>query len=242
MTSPRIAAAILASLTLAACASDQDQPYRPPSQPDKPRATIFISPAGQVFHALAGQPYPVARWFSQADRDHDGRITRQEFRADFEAFFGALDANHDGVIDGFELDDYEQKTAPEILSVLDRPGVDPPSTTDSDARDDGQNGGIDELGGARRRRGDPGADGGARNSAAKLSVLGASAYSLMNVSEPVASADADFDGKVTLAEFLALADRRFDVLDPMGLGYLTLAGLPRTPDQVAVEGKKPKAP
>ncbi len=248
MTSPRpsAAAVALACLCLCACASDHDQPYRPPSRPDKPRPTIFISPAGQPFHAAAGQPYPVVQWFAQVDQNHDGRITRQEFRDDFEAFFRTLDANHDGVIDSFEMDDYEQKVAPEILSVLERPGVEPPSAQDSDGQDDGQTGGIRQIGGEHRHRADGGAPSGAgadaRNSSAKLSVLGAYAYSLLNVSEPIASADADFDGKVTLSEFMAAADRRFDLLDPKGVGYLTLATLPRTPDQVAVEGRKPKAP
>ncbi len=242
MTSPRTSAAAvgLACLCLCACASDHDPPYQPPSRPDKPRPTIFISPAGQPFHAAAGQPYPVVQWFAQADENKDGRITRQEFRDDFAAFFRTLDANHDGVIDSFEMDDYEHKVAPEILSVLERPGVDPPSSPD------GQDGGIREIGGDRRHRmgGDATAGGGAdaRNSSAKLSVLGAYAYSLLNISEPISSADADFDGKVTLSEFLTASDRRFDLLDPKATGYLTLSSLPRTPDQVAVEGRKPKTP
>lgn len=240
------AAAVLACISLAACASEQDQPYRPPSRPDRPRPTIFLSPAGQAFHAAAGEPYPVAKWFAQVDRDHDGRISREEFRADFEAFFRTLDANHDGMIDSFELDDYEHKVAPEILSVLERPGVEAPSE-----HNDGQTGG-ERGGGGHRHRGDgpqeldaPARQEGGpsgQNSTMRLSALGASAYSLLDVSEPVASADADFDGKVTLAEFLAAADRRFDQLDTKRLGYLTLQTLPRTPDQVAVEGQKPKAP
>jgi hypothetical protein len=243
------AAVLLTCAALAACASEQEQPYRPPNRPDRPRPTIFLSPAGQPFHAAAGEPYPVAKWFAQADRDHDGRISREEFRADFEAFFRTVDANHDGVIDSFELDDYEHKIAPEILSVLERPGVEAPSTQNDGEIGQGQTGG--ERGGHRHHGDGPQEldaparqDGGpvGQNSTLKLSALGASAYSLLDVSEPVASADADFDGKVTLAEFLAAADRRFDQLDTKRLGYLTLQSLPRTPDQVAVEGQKPKAP
>ncbi len=67
---------------------------------------------------------------------------------------------------------------------------------------------------------------------------GAPAYSLLNVSEPVVSADADFDGKVTLDEYLRAADRRFDQLDKDRLGYLTLDTLPQTPEQIGVEGRK----
>ncbi len=246
MTAPRTTLTLLACLTLAACADDLNKPERPSDKADRPRPTIFISPAGQPFHAAAGQPYPVAQWFAQADANHDGRITREEFRADFEAFFKTLDVNHDGVIDSFELDDYEQKVAPEILSVLERPVVEPPSSSAAPQTGDGP---IELPGSGRRRRGGAeggvggqGAQGRAGNSTTRLSILGAAAYSLFPEPEPVASADADFDGKITLAEFLAAADRRFDMLDTKKLGYLTLDGLPRTPDQIAIEGKKPKAP
>ncbi len=230
MTAPRIytAALVLTALALAGCASDQDQPYRAPSHPDRPRPTIFLSPAGQPFRAAPGEPYPVVKWFAQVDRDHDGRITREEFRADFEAFFHILDTNHDGLIDSFEVDDYERKVAPEILSVLEQPRVVTPPAPDSNDQ------GIGEILGAR-----PSPENARGNSTARLSVLGASAYSLLNATEPVASTDADFDGKITLAEFLAAADRRFATLDTKGRGYLTLDALPRTPDQIAVEGRKP---
>jgi len=246
MTAPRTTVILLACLALAACADDSDKPERPSNRPDRPRPTIFLSPAGQPFHAGAGQPYPVAQWFAQTDTNHDGRITREEFRADFEAFFNTLDVNQDGVIDSFELDDYEQKVAPEILSVLERPQVEAPSASPSAPSGDGP---IEVPGAGRRRRG--GAEGGADgqggqgragNSTTRLSVLGAAAYSLFPEPEPVASADTDFDGKITRSEFLAAADRRFDQLDAKKLGYLSLDNLPRTPDQIAIEGKKPKAP
>ena len=35
------------------------------------------------------------------------------------AFFRTLDENHDGIIDGLEVQDYEQKVAPEILPHID---------------------------------------------------------------------------------------------------------------------------
>ena len=237
---PSFLAVFAACFTLVGCAADQDQPYRPPSRPDKPRPTIFLSPAGQPFRAAAGQPYPVARWFAQVDRDHDGHISREEFRADFEAFFRTLDSNHDGVIDGFELDNYEQKVAPEILSVLERPRTDAAAAPANDDQGMSQRGGEGRRG--RQSRGGDGQQQGGGDNSARLSVLGASAYSLLNVSEPVASADANFDGKISLTEFLSAADRRFDMLDAKKLGYLTLEGLPRTPDQVAIQGKKPAAP
>ena len=179
--------------------------------------TLFLSPAGEPFHAEAGQPYPVATWFAQADSNHDGQLSRDEFRADFTRFFNMLDQNHDGVIDGLELQRYEQQVAPEVLPRLAQ----------------AQGGFPGERGGAGQRRlaEPPRAPGGAQYD-------GAPAYSLLNVSEPVGSADADFDGRITLQEFQATADRRFDLLDKSKTGYLTLDTLPQTPEQVAVEGRK----
>ena len=54
-------------------------------------------------------------------------------------------------------------------------------------------------------------------------------FMLMNEPEPVASADTDFDGKVTLAEAMAAARRRFEELDVNHDGRLTRAELPQTP-------------
>jgi hypothetical protein len=221
-----VALAALA-LTAAACAGDPGgQPRRDPRKD----ASLFISPAGKPFHADPGQPYPVRVWFAQADRDHDGKITRAEFRADFEAFFNQLDTNHDGVIDGLETAAYEERVAPEILPRLAQ------GQATGDAR------GPDEPGepGDGRRPREPRQLAAAPERKGQLAIEGAPAFSLMNVSEPVISADLNFDGKVSLQEFLAAADRRFDGLDTDKLGYLTLEGLPRTPEQIVLEGKKPR--
>jgi hypothetical protein len=202
-----VAALIGAALTASATAAPQREA----------RPTLFLSPAGEPFHADAGKPYPVAVWFAQADADHDGKLTRDEFRADFARFFSVLDQNHDGVIDGLELQRYEQQVAPEVL----------PRLAQVQGGRPGERGGPGErkLAEPPTRRGGPDYD-------------GAPAYSLLNVSEPVASADADFDGRITLDEFQRTADRRFDALDKDRKGYLTLDTLPQTPEQVAVEGKR----
>jgi hypothetical protein len=235
---PALSALILGAtaLSLAACADDPGprQPRRDPhTQP-----TLFISPAGKPFHAGPGEPYPVRAWFAEADRNHDGKITKEEFRADFEAFFRQLDTDHDGVIDGLETAAYEERVAPEIL----------PRLAQTPAREVGG----DDEGGRGRGGGGGGGGGGRRRGAAPLQLAaapprrgqeafdGAPEFSLMNVSEPVISADLNFDGKVSLEEFLAAADRRFAVLDEDKLGYLTLDALPYTPEQIVVEGKKPK--
>jgi hypothetical protein len=220
--------AVLAlGLGLAACASDPGPPRRDPHRD----ASLFISPAGKPFHADPGQPYPVRAWFAEADRNHDGKITKDEFRADFEAFFRTLDTDHNGVLDGLETMAYEETVAPEILPRLAQMQATEVRTQDPD-----------EVPGARRQRvgSAPRRLAQAPERRGQTSFDGAPEFSLLNISEPVLGADTNFDGKVTLAEFLAAADRRFAALDTDGLGYLTLEGLPRTPEQIVLEGKKPK--
>lgn len=78
------------------------------------RTQLFISPSGQPFRAPMGQPYPSAAWFAQADRDHDGKLTREEFRADADAWFEKLDLNHDGQISMPEVTHWEDEVVPEI--------------------------------------------------------------------------------------------------------------------------------
>ena len=67
--------------------------------------------------------------------------------------------------------------------------------------------------------------------------MGAAAYGLLAEPEPVRAADTNLDGRVTKAEFLAAADRRFKRLDKRGDGKLTLDELPMTAWQAAM-GKR----
>ena len=212
------------ALLLAACASSDDQAHhehgdgqaahKPPPAP-----TLFISPAGQPFRAAPGEPYPVAKWFAQTNAAHDGRLTRAEFRADAEAFFHVLDENHDGIIDGFEVNDYEQTVVPEIMGAY--------------------SGGDASSGRSRRRGPGPAPNGRSSGPSAGANAVlqGAAVYGLLNEPEPVTATDTKLDGRITLAEFLAAADRRFDKLDTKQLGYLTLDDLPKTPAQLMASGK-----
>lgn len=197
---------------------------------------VFISPAGKPYRARPGEPYPVALWFAEADANHDGKLTRDEMRADAAAFFRTLDTNHDGVIDGFEVQAYEQTVAPEILPHIDNlragEGFDPNVDLADQRNTEGP--GSSGRGSSGRGRGgfqmsQP------REPKGETGTQGAAVYSLINQPEPVAAADADFDGKITLAEFEAAADRHFDILDTKEQGYLTLAGLPKTPIQLMIE-------
>ena len=176
--------------------SDDDEGGPPPNA----RAQLFISPSGQPFRAPGGQAYPSAAWFAAADRDHDGRITRDEFRADAETWFKVLDEDGDGQIGMPEVTRWEDELVPELTRL----GL-----------------GLGGSGG-RSARG--------RNELRTRSQ-GAAAFSLINEPHPIRGADANFDYKVSRAEWRAAADRRFALLDADGDGAVLVTDLRPTPAQ-----------
>jgi len=220
-------------LTLTACASgpppgghDRGPGPGPGPQgdaPSAPRPQIFISPAGEPFRADGQAPYPVAAWFSGADADHDGALTRTEFVADARRFFAVLDGNHDAVIDGPEVSLYETRIAPEILGSI----------------------ALGSGGGARPSRGPEGGGGpgdgppgGGRGRGLVGGALqGAAPYGLIAEPQPVMGADADFNRRITRDEAERAAKARFALLDKDGDGSLRLADLPRTLVEAAAEGR-----
>lgn len=174
--------------------------------PPRPRVQLFISPSGQPFRAPGDQPYPSAAWFAAADRDHDGRLTREEFRADADGWFNVLDVDADGSVDLPEVTRWEEELVPELTRTA--------------------------LGGGGFGRGARG-----RNELNTRSQ-GAAAFSLINEPHPIRGADADFDFKVTRAEWRAAADRRFALLDPDGDGMILAGDLKQTPAQVVRDESK----
>ena len=213
---------------------------------------LFISPCGEPYRGRPGEPYPVALWFKQADLNHDGVIDRAEFRADHAGFFDALDADGNGVLEGPELSFYERRVVPDILgpdsiALNSPPGLAAPgrlgaklflaqalgeSPEGSHSGDAGKQGYLGP-GGARG----PAEDLGSRRRPPK-ELLGAAAYGLLAEPEPVRAADTDLDGRVTKAEFLAAADRRFNLLDKRKDGKLTLDELPFTASQIQLARRK----
>lgn len=232
MIRPMIVAAF--AISVAACASEPPKrEFRhhggPPGGEAHQRRGVFISPSGEPFRSGDG----LAAWFAGADADRDGTITLAEFQADAERFFRVLDANHDGVVDGFEINTYEQTVAPEIAAMeFDRQpgggegaqrgggmggggGMGRGGGMDRGGMGGGRHGGHGRMGG-----GAPGGDGADRGQPGDRG--GGGRYSLINEPEPVANADENVDGKVTLEEWRHAAARRFAVLDKQKSGRLTL--------------------
>lgn len=213
----------IAAATLAACASAPPEgpggrggPGGPSNEhgPSPIRGPqLFISPAGEPFRAPPGAPYPIAAWFGGADTNHDGALSRDEFVADSLRFFAVVDADHNGVIDGFEVSTYETRIAPEIVG-----GV-APGTTRRGPMGQGPGGdGEDEMSPRGRRQG--------------TNVLqGAALYGLIAEPEPVMAADGDFNRRITKDEATKAAKVRFALLDTNKDGLLKLAELPQTPAQ-----------
>lgn len=230
----RVACLMLLFAASPALAQDPGQPIsipgggprEPPPPPSPPPRQLFISPAGEPFRAEPDQPYPVSGWFGQADADHDGILTREEFTTDALAFFDRLDTDKDQIVDGFENLDYERNVAPEIIGVMPSParreGAAPLALPPTRAEQVyGQPSFLHPRGRpmpARRQ--------------------GAAQYSLINEPHPVRGADADLDQRVSRGEAAAAARMRYGLLDADGDGRIVLADLPRTPAQ-AMPGAPP---
>jgi Ca2+-binding EF-hand superfamily protein len=178
---------------------------------------MFISPMGEPFRAERGTD-ALATWFAAADRNHDGYLTVDEMQADAERFFALLDTNHDGEIDPDEITHYEEVVAPEISSG---PHFDMAAV------------GTGEEGGGGHRHG-----GGYRAPRQNETHQGAARFGLLDLPEPVASADADFNRGVSLNEFRQAASQRFVALDLDHKGRLMLSQLENIRPAPAAEPKK----
>jgi Ca2+-binding EF-hand superfamily protein len=217
-------------LILLAAAAAQPAPASQPAAPQtafvgRPRR-FFVSPMGEPFRSRDRSDDTLADWFSQADTNHDGYLTAAEFTKDAERFFATLDLNHDGEIDPDEITHYEEVVAPEIRSG-------PNYTMElAGGSDEGERGGRGGGrggygGGGGHRGGGYGGGGGHRFHAGggDDTHQGAGRYGLLDLPEPVVSADADFNRGVSLNEFRQAAVQRFVALDLDNHGRLSLPEL-----------------
>jgi Ca2+-binding EF-hand superfamily protein len=200
---------------------------------------------GEPFHGRSPGEDGLTAWFEQADLNHDGVLTADEMVLDAKRFFGLLDVNHDGEIDPDEIERYEQVIAPEVRSRFiadDSPPVAAESGSGNrgEGGREGGHGGHGGYGGGRGggggggRRGGGGEDhggggsrggGGGSRGGGGDDEASAGRFGLLQIPEPVASADADFNRGVSLAEFQRAAIQRFALLDVEHSGRLTLPEL-----------------
>jgi hypothetical protein len=169
----------------------------------------FISPMGEPFRARTVRDDTLANWFNQADRNRDGILPPAEMQADADRFFATLDTDRDGEIGPEELINYEWEIAPDIQvnsRVKRAPGEVARNPRPANTEKDRSEYDFDRP---RIRTTVYGLQGGAR-------------YALLNIPEPVAAADADFNRAITLSEFRQAAAARFQLLDRARQGRLTL--------------------
>jgi Ca2+-binding EF-hand superfamily protein len=186
----------------------------------------FVSPMGEPFRARSPDDDMLARWFYQADRNRDGILTLDEMQADAGRFFATLDTSHDGQIDPEEMMAYEAEIAPEIQ--VNTRWMRSPSTTAGVAQAPAR------LSGGSKRRGDE------YDGYLMHGLQGAARYALLNLPQPVAAADADFDRAVTIGEFRQAAAQRFQLLDRNRQGKLTLRDLETLLPSRPKHGQRPK--
>lgn len=195
------------SLLLAAVAAAA-QASGPPGQP-------FMSPMGEPFLGRAGGVDGLMVWFQQADRNHDGVITRDEMTADAQRFFETLDTNHDGEIDPDETMHYEQVIAPEVHTGFIQASETAGATTEQQASR------------SHRHRGGRHGYGDVASAFGGDDEARAGHFALLQIPEPITSADTDFNRGVSAAEFKNAAVQRFALLDIDRTGRLTLPELQR---------------
>ena len=202
-----MSACAILTMSLQACAVKPEESYREVST----RTALFVSPQGEPFRGVVNGHTPMQRWFEEADTDHDKRISRAEFLADSQAFFAKLDTNQDGFVTSYEETQMQAQLAPEIVRTFgpmeDFVGPDQAAARQAQAESPGLT--------ARQRM------------LPLERPYGAQAFSWLNEIEPVMSADADLNSKVSLAEFQAMAAKRFDKLDANHDGFFVLSEAPK---------------
>lgn len=172
------------------------------------KSNVYVSLMGEPFRAGESKDDPFDQWFKLADQDGDGSISRLELRTDAEAFFAALDANGDKVIDADEMAEYE-RMAPGRTRAAGGIAADVsssrPTPKSSAPVEEGQVAIVTSN----------------APSATRVHPGQGPAVNFANVPQPVAMADLNLDRRVTLEEFVRTANKRFTNYDVDQDGRLT---------------------
>ncbi|NWG52364.1 MAG: hypothetical protein HXY28_01455 [Hydrogenophilaceae bacterium] len=192
--------------TALSCAAALTGCAGPAREGPPPLRGYFITPNGEPLAFGPGES-AVARWFAAADADGDAAVTLPEYHADAERFFAAIDADSDGLATAPEVSALRARLAPQLeamLAYLPAPGGRRPQ-------------------GERLPRWTPEQGFIAARRGSQVELL--TVVTLLNEREPVLASDADFNRRVSRAEFAAAGAERFALLDADRSGALTLPEL-----------------
>jgi len=225
------------AVMIAGAANGQSSPAGPERQSGNwGRGRLFISPMGEPFRSEKGGADPVDLWFQQADINHDGALSRDEFEKDAVRWFSVLDRGHDGEIDPDDIDYYETVLAPEIRTGGEGGMAAGRPSGGARRGGGGRHGGGGGGGGGGRGGGRMGGGGGGGDAQSSSSDAqprysdvkrGAARFSFFDYPEPVTVADTNFNRGVDPKEFRDAAADRFAMLDTKHDGKLTRAELPK---------------
>jgi hypothetical protein len=183
-----------------------------------PALLILLAAVGQSAPASAAPPPPSRHW---------GKIfispMGEPFRADrgsdpLATWFAAADRNHDGYLTLDEM----QADADRFFAVLD---TNHDGEIDPDEMSHYENVVAPEISGGQFDMAANGPRHSSRAPRENETRQGASRFGLLDLPEPVASADTNFNRGVSLEEFRQAAAHRFVALDLDHRGKLALAGL-----------------
>jgi hypothetical protein len=190
------------------------------------RNALFVSPMGEPFRGQPTRAAALEAWFVQTDKDGNRSLSVAEMQGDAARYFAVLDRTKDGEIDPEDINFYESAVVPEIRMM----GAGRPTKVrftrvpdGGSTIDHGSGGGG--LQGAQAADRNSGITGRVQKSAPDQGLKGAGWLGLLNIPQPITSADSNFNRGISESEFLKAAGTRFVLLDTDRNGSLSLGEL-----------------
>ena len=190
------------------------------------RNALFVSPMGEPFRGQPTRAAALETWFTQTDKDGNGTLSVSEMQGDATRYFAVLDRTKDGEIDPDDINFYESAVVPEIRMM----GAGRPTKVQytrvpdgGSTVDHGTGGGG--LAGSQAADRNSGITGRVKKSAPDQGLKGAGWLGLLNIPQPITSADLNFNRGISESEFLKAASSRFVLLDTDRSGALSLGEL-----------------